>query len=221
MELTELSKKLKDLRAKRGMSQEYLAEESKVSLRTIQRMENNESKPTGETVKRVAMALGVKLEELVDDSQAQETMDLEGTIIFLKKQLAKTSDKSEIKTFEKFITLLRRLKQKGLNSDQKEDIESYIQFLELEKIPSISNEMYKEKLSEFRRFLKKKMRFVPKNYYTTWACSFAIAFAVAFAVQDNISFSLIFGVVLAALALIIIGVILDFRISKDERSFSF
>ncbi len=221
MELVELSKKLKDLRAKRGMSQEYLAEESKVSLRTIQRMENNESKPTGETIKRVASALGVKLEELVDKGQVNETSDLESTIIFLKQKLAKTRDKSEVKTLEKFISLLKRLKLKGLNLEQKEDIESYIQNLELEKIPSFNGELYKEKLSSFKKFLRKNMRFVPRNYYTTWACSFAIAFVIAFAFQENISFSLIFVVAIAAISLIAVGIILDFRINQQERSFSF
>ena len=51
-----IAKNLKKLRATRGMSQEYLADESRVSLRTIQRIENNESEPTGETIKRIAIA---------------------------------------------------------------------------------------------------------------------------------------------------------------------
>ena len=59
METKNLGQKLKELRAIRGMSQEYLAEESKVSLRTIQRIENNESEPTGETVKRILHHLQV------------------------------------------------------------------------------------------------------------------------------------------------------------------
>ena len=45
------------------MSQEYLAEESRVSLRTVQRIENNESRPTGESIKRIASALDVQLTE--------------------------------------------------------------------------------------------------------------------------------------------------------------
>ena len=50
MKTKKLGQKLKELRATRGMSQEYLAEESRVSLRTIQRIESNESEPTGETI---------------------------------------------------------------------------------------------------------------------------------------------------------------------------
>lgn len=110
METKDLAKKLKELRRVRGMSQEYLADESRVSLRTIQRIENNESEPTGETIKRIAFALDVELTELVGTNLITETTDLKATIVFLKKQLSKTSKRSEIKTFEKFIELLQQLK---------------------------------------------------------------------------------------------------------------
>ena len=39
--------KIKELRKKKGFSQEELAETAKVNLRTIQRIENNENEPRG------------------------------------------------------------------------------------------------------------------------------------------------------------------------------
>jgi len=221
METKNLAKNLKELRKVRGMSQEYLADESRVSLRTIQRIENNESEPTGETIKRIAIALDVELRELIGSNSIIETNDLKATIIFLKKQLSKTNEKSEIKTFEKFIELLQRLKEKDLSSEQMEGIESYIQYLELEKIPSFSNEMFKQKLTKFKKHLKNKLRFVPNNYYTTWAASFGISFAVGFSVQRNIDYSIKIGVISAALLIIGIGVIMDMRMKRQERSFNF
>tara|TARA_R110001632_G_scaffold92043_9_gene196942 strand:+ start:3324 stop:3989 length:666 start_codon:yes stop_codon:yes gene_type:complete len=221
METTDLAKNLKELRAVRGMSQEYLADESRVSLRTIQRIENNESEPTGETIKRIANALDVELRELIGSNLIMETTDLKGTIIFLKKQLSNTNEKSEIKTFEKFIELLQRLKEKDISSEQMEGIESYIQYLELEKIPSFSNEMFKQKLAKFKKYLKNKMRFVPNNYYTTWAVSFGLSFAVGFSVQRNIDYSIKIGVISVALLIIGIGIIMDMRMKREDRSFSF
>lgn len=221
METTDLAKNLKELRAVRGMSQEYLADESRVSLRTIQRIENNESEPTGETIKRIANALDVELSKLIGSNLIAETTDLKGTIIFLKKQLSKSNEKSEVKTFEKFIELLQRLKEKDLSSEQLEGIESYIQYLELEKIPSFSNEMYKQKLAKFKKYLKNKMRFVPNNYYTTWAVSFGLSFAVGFSVQRNIDYSIKIGVISVALLIIGIGIIMDMRMKREDRSFNF
>lgn len=221
METKSLAKKLKELRALRGISQEYLAEESQVGLRTIQRIENNESNPTGETIKRIANALDVELNQLVDSNSASETTDLKATIIFLKKKLSKTNEKSEIKTFEKFIELLQKLKEKDLSYEQMEGIESYIQYLELEKIPSFSNEMFKQKLVKFKKYLKNKLRFVPNNYYTTWAASFGLSFAIGFAVQKNIDYSIKIGVISITLLIIGIGIIMNMRMKRQERSFNF
>ena len=221
MNINNLAKKLKEFRALRGMSQEYLAEESRVSLRTIQRIENNESTPTGETIKRISHALDITLNELVGSNSISETSDLKATIIFLKKQLSKTNEKSEIKTFEKFIELLNKLKEKNLSPEQMEGIKSYIKYLELEKIPSFSNEMFKEKLTKFIKYLKTKLRFVPHNYYTIWASSFSLSFAIGFSVQSKIDLNIKIGVILIALLIIGIGMILDARIKKQERSFRY
>lgn len=221
MRTKNLAKNVKKLRSTRAMSQEYLADESRVSLRTIQRIENSESEPTGETIKRIAIALDVELIELIGSNYVAETSDLKGTIIFLQKQLSKTNDKSEVKTFEKFIGILQNLKEKDLTTEQRNGIESYLQYLELEKIPSFSNEMFQHKLTKFRKYLKNKLRFVPKNYYTTWATSFGFSFAVAFAVQKNIDYRIKIGMVSMALLIIGIGIILDMRMKRQERTFSF
>jgi transcriptional regulator with XRE-family HTH domain len=220
METKNLAKTLKELRGVRGMSQEYLADESRVSLRTIQRIENNETKPTGETIKRIAIALDVALNELIGVT-VTETSDLKATIIFLKKQLSKTNKKSEIKTFESFIRILQKLKEKNLSTEQREGIESYLHYLELEKIPSFSNEMYTSKLKEFKKYLKTKLRFVPINYYTTWAVSFALSFAIGFSVQRNVDYNTKVAVILGALVLIGIGIVMDVRMKRQERSFRF
>ncbi len=221
METKDLAKNLKELRAVRGMSQEYLADESRVSLRTIQRIENNESEPTGETIKRIAIALDVELTELIGSNLVTETNDIKATIIFLKKQLSKTNGKSEIKTFEKFIELLQKLKEKDLSPEQMDGIESYIKYLELDKIPSFSNEMFKQKLIKFKKYLKNKLRFVPNYYYTTWAVSFVLSFAVAFSVQRNIDYSIIIGVISVALLVIGIAIFMDMRMKTQNRTFSF
>ena len=61
-----LSIKLKALRYQKGMSQEVLADTSGLSLRTIQRIENGDTNPTGESLKRLANALNVNPDELID-----------------------------------------------------------------------------------------------------------------------------------------------------------
>ena len=66
MDKSYLGKKVKEYRTKKGLSQELLAEDSGLSYRTIQRIENGESKPTGDTLNRIATALDVTPEDLAN-----------------------------------------------------------------------------------------------------------------------------------------------------------
>ncbi|MFB9053593.1 DUF4870 domain-containing protein [Formosa undariae] len=66
MKNNDLSKKVKALRTRKGFSQEALSEHSGLSLRTIQRVENGETKPTGDSLKKIANALQITPDELID-----------------------------------------------------------------------------------------------------------------------------------------------------------
>lgn len=61
--MSELGKKIKNVRIKRGLSQDELAELAKVNLRTIQRIENNETAPREKTLKLIFDALDIELIE--------------------------------------------------------------------------------------------------------------------------------------------------------------
>ncbi|SHJ48799.1 protein of unknown function [Hymenobacter daecheongensis DSM 21074] len=54
--------RIQSIRKSKGLSQELLAEQSGVSLRTIQRVEQGETMPRGYTLQALAAALGVELE---------------------------------------------------------------------------------------------------------------------------------------------------------------
>lgn len=64
--MNELGKKIKEIRKKKGMSQEELAELSKVNLRTIQRIEKNESEPRGKTLSLICEVLEINIEDVLD-----------------------------------------------------------------------------------------------------------------------------------------------------------
>ena len=66
MKNQDLAKKIKELRIKKGLSQEQLGENSGLSLRTIQRIENGETIPRGDSLKKLAAALHVSPDEILD-----------------------------------------------------------------------------------------------------------------------------------------------------------
>ncbi|WP_165821991.1 helix-turn-helix domain-containing protein [Hymenobacter edaphi] len=55
--------RIQTIRKSRGLSQEMLAEQSGVSLRTIQRVEQGDTVPRGHTLQALAAALGVALDD--------------------------------------------------------------------------------------------------------------------------------------------------------------
>ena len=66
MKHSELAHKIKDLRNRKGFSQEKLAESAQINLRTVQRIEAGETEPRGDTLKRIATALNITSDELID-----------------------------------------------------------------------------------------------------------------------------------------------------------
>lgn len=73
MKNTQLAKKIKELRKNNGLSQETLSETSQLNLRTIQRIEAGETEPRGDTLKRLATALNVSPNDLVDWTEDEDT----------------------------------------------------------------------------------------------------------------------------------------------------
>ena len=74
MKNEKLVQRVKELRKLNGLSQEELAKKSGLSLRTIQRVENDETLPTGETLKRISAVLNVTPNELINWDNNNETL---------------------------------------------------------------------------------------------------------------------------------------------------
>lgn len=67
-----IGQKIVELRKSKGLTQEELAENAKVNLRTIQRIENGENKPSGNTLKLICEALETEPEKLVDYGKKED-----------------------------------------------------------------------------------------------------------------------------------------------------
>lgn len=64
--------KLKEVRKIKGLSQEELAELAKINLRTIQRVENGESEPRGNTINKLCLVLDLNVEDLLDYGKEED-----------------------------------------------------------------------------------------------------------------------------------------------------
>lgn len=72
MDNQNLAIKIKDLRNRKGFSQEQLSEESKLSIRTIQRIEKGVSIPRGDTLVKLSNALGVTPDDILDWTKTED-----------------------------------------------------------------------------------------------------------------------------------------------------
>nr|WP_297785879.1 helix-turn-helix domain-containing protein [uncultured Allomuricauda sp.] len=64
--MSKIGSKVREIRKRKGLSQEELAESARVNLRTIQRIENNESEPRGKTLNLISNVLEINAEDLLD-----------------------------------------------------------------------------------------------------------------------------------------------------------
>lgn len=73
-----IGQKIQELRKKRGLTQDELAQKTNLSLRTIQRIEAGEVDPRLYTVKIIAVALGVTLEEIMPENKRDNKLWIVG-----------------------------------------------------------------------------------------------------------------------------------------------
>jgi len=64
---------IKALRIQSGLSQDELSQSTLLSLRTIQRIENGETEPRGDSLKRIASALNISVEDLTVKNTSEIT----------------------------------------------------------------------------------------------------------------------------------------------------
>jgi uncharacterized Tic20 family protein/DNA-binding XRE family transcriptional regulator len=64
--MNNIGPKIAQSRKVKGFSQEKLAEDAQINLRTLQRIEKGDSYPHGDTLVRIAKALCIPLEDLID-----------------------------------------------------------------------------------------------------------------------------------------------------------
>jgi transcriptional regulator with XRE-family HTH domain len=76
MKNIDLTKRIKELRTHLGYSQAELADHAKLSLRTVQRIENGEAKPRGYTLQSLAAALKITPDELTEWEEKSDKLFL-------------------------------------------------------------------------------------------------------------------------------------------------
>lgn len=69
-----IGKKILEIRKQKGLSQGELSRLAKINLRTLQRIEKDETKPLGNTLKNICNVLEINLKEINDYNKREDNM---------------------------------------------------------------------------------------------------------------------------------------------------
>lgn len=67
-----IGKRIAEIRKQKGLTQEEVAESAKINLRTLQRIEKDETEPRGNSLKGICEALEINIEDLVDYGKTED-----------------------------------------------------------------------------------------------------------------------------------------------------
>ena len=140
-------------------------------------------------------------------------MNIKETSDFFKTLIKEATEKSEIRIYETFISILSDLEKMNLTKEQLISIEEEIQTLNIKSNPENKKKYFKQKLAEFLKYLTPKLSLISEGYYTGIGMALGTSFGVVFGViSSNITYGLIFGMILG----LIIGATMDFK-AKNGR----
>jgi hypothetical protein len=128
----------------------------------------------------------------------------------------KTTKKSEIKVYEKFIHILSELKTRAFSEEEIYSIETELDSLNLESNPQNRKKHFKKSLNTFEKYLKDSFSLTTAEYYTTLYGGLGLSFGLLFgvAILSNLERSL--GISLGLIGGMIIG--LTIGRSKDAQA---
>ena len=117
----------------------------------------------------------------------------------------KTTKKSEIKVYEKFLHVLNELKVREFSKDEIQSIETELDRLDLATNPENRKKYYSKALNKFESYLKDAFSLTSKWHYTTLGVVFGPAFGVVLGVLIGERFEKSLGIALRISIGLLIG----------------
>ena len=133
-------------------------------------------------------------------------MTLKNTLNFFESLKRETTKKSEIKIYEKFIEILKKLENREFTTDEIQSIEVELDSLQLKSYPENRKKFFKNTLSKFENYLKDIFSLTSKGYYMERSIGYGVLFGVVAGVifgerferSLGLSFGICFGMFLGA-----------------------
>jgi len=114
-------------------------------------------------------------------------MNIKDTSELLIVLLSQTDKKSEKKIYNCFIRTLSSLKKRDLTENQLQLIQDKLSALNLKTTTENRKKFYKQKLSEFKGFLKNEFSFTTEKYYTEMGMIYGMIFGTGIGLSIGVT----------------------------------
>ena len=109
-------------------------------------------------------------------------MTLLNAINFFERLKTESSKKSEIKVYNQFIDILKKLESRVLTSDEIQSIETELERLNLKSNPENRKKFFKKALRKFKTYLKDTLYLTTKGHYARLYGGLGLSFGILFGV---------------------------------------
>ncbi|MGO4817098.1 hypothetical protein [Flavobacterium sp. W22_SRS_FP1] len=148
-------------------------------------------------------------------------MTLQEACNFFESLKTETTNKSEIRVYEKFLHILSELKTREFTKDEIHSLEMELDRLNLNSNPENRKKYVKKALSKFEKYLKDALSLTPVGYYTNLGTglgsSFGILFGIVFLSSLERSLGIALGLSIGMLIGLIIGRTMDSQAKSESR----
>lgn len=121
-------------------------------------------------------------------------MTLKNTISFFENLIAGSTKRSEIKVFNEFIDVLKKLEQRAFTTHEIRSIEAALDNLNLQSSPKNRKKFFRSALNNFKAFLKDDFSLTTKGYYTQLYVNTGMLFGVVIGVLIGSRFERSLGI---------------------------
>ena len=98
---------------------------------------------------------------------------------FLNSLSNNSTKKSEVKIYQKFVSVLTGLENRDLSTDQKELIEQELTNLDLKQETKNRKKYIRKKLNQFVKYLDTTFSYILKGHYANFGMSMGMVFGLA------------------------------------------
>jgi F0F1-type ATP synthase assembly protein I len=145
-------------------------------------------------------------------------MTIQEAYNFFESSKSETTNKSEIKVYEKFLHILSGLKNRTFSKDQIHFIEKELDRLNLKSNPENRKKHLKKALTKFEKYLKDTFSLTSKGHYTHLFITLGVLFGVVVGVLLGEHFEKSLGISFGISIGMLIGTIIGHHMDSQAKA---